>query len=172
MRRVGDDKKLKAMSLKVEMGFNMAGEIRGEVVDGFMEPRIFMGGAEVKGAELGKIDMAQQNSAISPMDLVNRVRHVHEGQTFKITMFDPFRGMKNPFINEFLKHMTVPALIAEVTTDPLVWDEQDVACYLIEYREIGKDVSARTWIRKRDGLVLQQQSAHLGYDMTLTRMPK
>jgi hypothetical protein len=172
MHRISDDKQLQAIAIKFELGPKLVYELRGEVEDGAMEPRLFQNGVQLKGFELGKVDMTQQASIVTPMNLVNRVRNVREGQTWKITMFDPFRGIKNEFVSQFLKHMTVPALIAEVKVATLDFENQYIPCYKIEYREPGKDVSASTWVRKIDGLVLQQQSAHLGYDMVLKRILK
>ena len=53
----------------------------------------------------------------------------------------------------------------------MTWGKKEVACLVIEYREPGKDVSARTWVRKSDGLVLQQEANHLGFAMILQRVP-
>ena len=42
----------------------------------------------------------------------------------------------------------------------------------IEYREPGKTrVVARTWVRRRDGLVLQQEASHEGMNVVLLRDP-
>ena len=67
--------------------------------------------------------------------------------------------------------MTVPMLEAEVIVDALPWHGQDapVTCYRIDYHEPGKKVTARTWVRRRDGLVLQQEAEHQGRRIILQR---
>jgi hypothetical protein len=172
MNRVNEEGKLQALSVKFDLESRQAVEIRGEVVDQTLTPRLFHNDDEIKFLDLGTVDMTDQPNVVNPMNLVNRLRGLRGGQTWKITLFDPFRGMKNQFVNDFVKQMMVPALIAEVTSDTLLWDRQEVECYKIEYHEIGKDVTARTWVRKTDGLVLQQESEHLGFAMVLSRMPR
>ena len=54
--------------------------------------------------------------------------------------------------------------------DTLKWDKKEVVCNVIEYRELGKEVAARTWVRKSDGLVLQQE-ASFGFELVLRRVP-
>ena len=50
------------------------------------------------------------------------------------------------------------------------WDNRAVPCLVIEYRK-GKEITARTWVRKSDGLVLQQEASNLGFEMILQRKP-
>jgi hypothetical protein len=172
MDRINYEGKLQALTIKFALEMGATGEIRGEVVNQALEPHLFIEGVEQKFVDLGKIDMTQQGNVINPMILVNRLRGLYEGRTWKIPMFDPFRGINLPVAGGLIKQMAAPpSLIAEVKTDTLTWDRREVACYKIEYHEAGKDVTARTWARKNDGLVLQQESAHLGFEMVLQRMP-
>ena len=170
--RINEDFKLQGLSIKFTFESGLIAEIRGEVANQSLEPRLFIDDAENKLFQWGKIDMTQQGSVVNPMRLVSRLRRLAEGQTWKITMLDPFRGITLPVGGDLIKHMSAPpSLIANVTTDNLKWNKKEVSCYKIEYHEPGKEVTARTWIRKVDGMVLQQESSHLSFEMTLERIP-
>ena len=172
MYRVTEEGKLLAFSTKSEVGFGdmstLKVGIEGDVVNGVCVPRVLLNNTI---HPLDQIDLPQQGSIVNPMHLVNRLRKLRVGQTWRITMVDPLRGVTNKFMGDFGKGMTISALIAEVKTDTLKWDRKEVLCYTIEYREPGKEISARTWVRKSDGLVLQQEANHLGFDMVLKRVP-
>ena len=58
---------------------------------------------------------------------------------------------------------------AEVAAETLSWRNQEVPCFRIDYREPGKRVTARTWVRRQDGLVLRQEAEHLGKELILER---
>ena len=63
-------------------------------------------------------------------------------------------------------------MIALVKADMLVWNHKDVVCHVIEYHDdANKEVVARVWARKRDGLVLQREVSVLGRELKLQRVP-
>ncbi len=178
--RVNEDGKLKSLSAKfgVNIGkdpeaFPVANtliEMQGEVEDNMLEPRFLI---EKKLFSFGKIDMSEQGSIVNPMLLVNRVRGLRDKKSWKITMVDPFRTVIGKFLPALVQQSTaVTMLIAEVRTESLFWDNKLVACYVIDYIEPGKiDVTARTWVRKLDGLVLQQEANRDSFDLVLKRVP-
>jgi hypothetical protein len=180
--RVSEDGKLQAISVKSwfhlgndrpAFGVNdMMAEVQGEVEGNTLEPRLLYNGVEQKLFSFGKIDMNEQGSVVNPMLPVNRLRGLRDGRTWKITMFDPFRGMTGGLMKALVKQSaTVPTLIAEVSSDTLFWDKKLVACHKIEYYEPGKEVTARTWARKLDGMVLQQEASRDSFDLVLKRVP-
>lgn len=142
--------------------------IKGEIIDGQFEPIFFSSGFEHK---LDKLDVSRQGSIVNSMHLVNRLNGLYDGRTWKIPKVDPFEGLKAKY-GGLLGQITGPFdLIAKVRTDTLSWDRKEVACYKIEYHEADKDVSARTWVRRVDGLVLRQEATVLGKAMVLQRIP-
>lgn len=179
--RVTEEGKLKALSAK--FGINLAREavvalpdtiveVKGEVIDNQLEPKILHDGKEMNLFSFGKIDMTEQGNVINPMLLVNRLKGLREGKSWRITMFDPFRGTTSKFIPKLVEQSaSMPVLIAEVKVDTLVWSDSTVPCYKIEYYEPGKEVTARTWARKRDGLVLQQEANRDSFELVLKRVP-
>ena len=146
-------------------------ELRGEVANNQLQPRLFQNGVELKILEFNAIKLDRRDHIVNPMHLMNRLRGLREGQTWKIPQLDLLSSVKNKVIADLAKQgMTVPVLIAEVKPGSLRWDGRDVACHKIEYYEPGKDVTARTWVRKLDGLVLQQE-ANFGFEMITQRNP-
>jgi hypothetical protein len=168
MYRVGKDGNLRSISAKAVVktaGVELDVGVEGTVENGFLEPRIIGMFAQ----KLDKIPMKQQGNVLNPMHLVNKLRGLREKQMWKIPLLDPLASLKDKFIAA--QGGSMPVLIAEVKSDSLTWDRKLVSCYKIEYYEPGKEVVARTWVRKTDGLVLQQEASHLGFDMVLQRVP-
>jgi hypothetical protein len=177
MYRVTEDGKLVAVATKVSLNLSknrnilaqpdLSFGIQGDVVDSIFSPVVTIEGKEF---ELDKVNMPQEGSIINPMHLVNRLRGLRAGQTWKINMIDPFRGLRDKFMGDLATGKRIPALIAEVKAESLTWNKKEVACLVIEYREPGKEVIAKTWVRKSDGLVLRQDADHLGFKMILERV--
>lgn len=178
MYRVTDEGKLLAVSTKASITLDRQKPafaqpdfivgIQGEVIDDIFEPTVLFPGFEHK---LDKIPLRQQGSIVNPMHLVNRLRGLRPGQTWRITMLDPFRAVTEKFGGDLGKGLTPPTLIATVKTETLTWDRKEIACCVIEYHEPGKEITARTWVRRSDGLVLQQEASQLGFEMILQRVP-
>jgi hypothetical protein len=170
MDRVSEDSKLMAMSMKVALlTYNL--EVKGEVIDQKLKPRLYWDEVEYKAIKLGEIDMTKQPNVVSSLKLVSRLRGLHDGQTWTETTFDPASGIKDQFAADLFKQMRTPSLIAQVKTTTLTWDKKEVDCYLVEYHDAHKDVVARVWVRKRDGLVIQREVSVVGKDLTLKRVP-
>ena len=145
----------------------------GVVKDGEITPRLLADGKEVPLGE-GKVAISESGSVLNPMQLLNRVPGLAEGRRWRMPMFDPmkaFQGFKVfAAVLPVAEKMSTPHLDAEVVADTLEWNGDEVACYKIEYRKPGElDPVAATWVRRRDGLVLQQQSNSGLMEMTLTR---
>lgn len=172
MNRVTDDGKLLALDYKFVLANVATFEIKGKIMNQNLEPHVFVNGVETKMLDLGKIEIAQQGNFVSTLSLVNRLRYLHEGQTWKVNSFDPSSTIKKLGGGDFFKMFAVAPLIAQVKTGTLHWDDRDIACYKIEYHEAGKDVAARTWARKLDGLVLRQEASLFGMNMAFERMQK
>src|SRR5829696_3654452 len=129
-----------------------------------------------------KVPVAGQGSALNPLHPVNRITGLSEGRRWRIALFDPtavdLGKALGPEIGGLLKtveSVRIPVLEAEVTTDTLAWDGDEVPCFKVEYREPGKqELLAATWVRRRDGLVLQQHSKNdlLELELTLRRVPR
>jgi hypothetical protein len=176
MYRVSEDQKLLTVTTKL-VGKLLLGnsdftlEMKGEVINDELQPRLFLNKDEIT-LDIGKIKFVQKGNFVNPMHLLNRLRGLREGKTWTINLPDLQGGANNEFMGDLIKRVGGPSvLIAEVTTDTLAWDHKEVACYKIEYHEPGKEVTVRTWVRKTDGLVLQQDTSQFGFDLVLQRIP-
>jgi hypothetical protein len=171
--RVSEDGKLLAISARFGLQHDTVLELKGEVVNNILEPHLYRDGSEWKLIDLGKIDLSRQGSVVNPMHLMSRLRGLRAGQSWRIHRLDPLSGVQNQLVNQLGKQgVAVPTLIAEVKLDTLHWNRKEVPCHKIEYYEPGKEVTARTWVRKLDGLVLQQEASHLGTEMITQRIPE
>ena len=172
MYRVTEKGKLEAMAAKfnlstfgAKLNFGMPEvvEIQGEATGDELPLRLLIDGEENKIIALGKIDLRRQGNVVNSMHMVSRLRGLRVGQTWKIT----FLKLPSPTGENSLS-----SLIAEVKSDRLPWNKREVACFKIEYYQPGtEDIAARTWVRKLDGLVLQQQAHELGFELTMQRVP-
>jgi hypothetical protein len=61
--------------------------------------------------------------------------------------------------------------VVEEETDTLSWETKDVECLVIRYQEStgDREMTARTWVRTTDGLVLQQEASLRGTTLLLKR---
>jgi hypothetical protein len=140
-------------------------EFKGKVREGFFHPQVVIHfGSKPKALDfLEPVRVSGHGSIMNPMHLLNRVAGLHAGQRWVIPLLDPV-GPVAPGAQ-----VTIPKLEAEVHADTLTWAETEVPCFRIDYREPGGDLKARTWVRRRDGLVLQQQANHEPLELLLIR---
>ena len=175
--KVGDEGKLRSMATKVSASFKIVtdlpivAEIKGEVIDDQLQPHLFINGKEEKLPDFSDVKLQQKGNLVNPMHLLNRLRGLRDGQTWTIAILDPMEGIKKKLPEFLVKQIGATSLIAEVSVATLEWNRREVTCFKIEYHERGKDVTARTWVRKLDGLVLQQESSQMGIDLVLQRVP-
>ncbi|MCI0637608.1 MAG: hypothetical protein L0Y72_01870 [Gemmataceae bacterium] len=139
-------------------------EVNGVVEDGMLATKLFVLGEEQRLLPIQPVKAP--GNVLNPMHLLNKIPGLREGQSWLIPLFDPLSaGLPG-------HGMTISQLEAAVSAVKLKWGGTDVACYRIDYREPGKKVTASTWVRSRDGLVLQQAAFHQGMDLTLVREVK
>jgi hypothetical protein len=171
--KVSEEGKLMSVTVKFvgklgKPGFTL--DLKGDVVNDELHPRLLFNDEQTP--DIGKIKFVQKGNFVNPMHLLNRLRGLREGRTWTINLPDIQAGVEHPLFRDLIRKIGGPSvLIAEVTTDTLAWDHREVACYKIEYHEPGKEVTVRTWVRRIDGLVLQQDTSQFGFDLVLQRIP-
>jgi hypothetical protein len=163
---------------RVKIEPNIVG-IEGKVENGWFVPRLEVPFApELSQNPLLKLDpvkVSREGSVLNPMHPLNKLTGLYEGQTWRIPLVDPLSGLAAA--NALGSGPSLRYLNAEVSAADLEWKElvhkewevTDVPCWRIDYAESGKRPCARTWVRQRDGLVLQQEATHEGLDMILKR---
>jgi len=148
-------------------------EMKGRVEQGALVAELYFNHEKLDLGEL-KVPIARQGGALNPLHPLNRLPGLSEGRRWHITLFDPLSALSRalPEFQQAVEGMGVRELVAEVTLDTLAWDGNDIECFKIEYRTPGDDdLVASTWVRRRDGLVLQQHSSHGLSELTLRRSP-
>jgi hypothetical protein len=182
MTREGDLKE-QTMSGKVEVLVGQAKfegtiEVRGVVNNG-----ILTGRGELKSSFIdfaGDIDPVpvQRGQPLNPLQPVNRIANVRGGQQWIVSEYNPLQDALGSLFRKQLAKTHIPlgeakpkeTLIAEVSATPqnLQWQNQDVACWVIEYRR-KQDAIARTWVRASDGKVLRQEAFEGGETLAFDR---
>jgi hypothetical protein len=165
--------KLRERSTKPPVMPEMEFSFEGEVQDDALQPKLLFNGQPQTLFELKPIPVARHGNVLNPMHLLNRLPGLRTAQRWRIPMLDPFSGQGDAVIGGLANQgLTIPVLEATVVDGTLEWGGQEVPCRVVEYHEPGKEVTARTWTRRRDGLVLQQEARHAGYEFVLTRVPE
>jgi hypothetical protein len=123
---------------------------------------------------VGKAAFVQRGSVLNPMHpAVNRIPGLSPGRSWRIHLFDPvdmLQGVIGKLVPGFGEGSSIPILDATVKTDTITWGSEETPCFLIEYAEPGEPVKARTWVRRRDDAVLQQEARHAGMSILLQRV--
>jgi hypothetical protein len=167
--RVDKDGNLK--ELQAELGVVLGrdewlGEAKGVVKDDLllMSRQVSVGGVPVdlSGFQPKPIAVPAHGSILNSMHLLDRIPGLRVGRSWEVPLLDPLSLV-------LLNKTTLPSLIAQVHQDQLVWQGQSVRCYRIDYAEPGKSVTARTWVRMEDDLVLQQEAGHKEMELMLIR---
>ena len=144
---------------------DLKAEVKGKVENGVLTPHIYINGVKPDLAMLNPspINVAGHGNVLNTMHLLNKIPGLKEGQWWKVPLLDPLGAIMPG------KNLTIPMLVAEVATAELAWQGQQVACFRIDYSEPGKRATAHTWVRRSDGLVLQQEGKHRDMELVLVR---
>jgi hypothetical protein len=168
------DGDLRALEVKanVVLGiFPMDVSVDGKVEDGIFAPAIRIEGLAMKDPRLPKLDpveVAGHGSVLNPLHPLNRLGGLRDGQRWLQPVIDPLLVVIYS-ASPLNLQPPVRRLTAEVEPGVLVWHGEEVPCWKIGYREAGQKESARTWVRRSDGLVLQQEANQGGMELVLQR---
>jgi hypothetical protein len=154
----------------IEVGFD------GKVEDGMFTPVIRISGIDMGNMPLPKltsVPVTGHGNVLNPMHPLNRLRGLREGQRWVQPLFDPLVAAVNSLGTSLGLGMQVAQrqLHAEVDPALLAWNGAIIPCWKIEYRQPGEKISARTWVRRSDGQVLQQEAMNAGTSLILQRIP-
>jgi hypothetical protein len=108
-----------------------------------------------------------RGAVLNTLQPLNRITGLHEGQTWRVPRLDPLETVLAALTPG--QSAATHYLNAEVHADTFAWHDKDWPCWRIDYSEPSHRTSARTWVRQRDGLVLQQEARHDKEEMVLRR---
>lgn len=151
-------------SLEMEM------HMEARVENGELIPELFFEKEKLALGDL-RVPMKEHAGAINPLHPLHRLPGLRVGRCWRIALLDPVSAIGKA-LGGPVEGLSMPELHAEVKGDTLAWNDEDVPCFKIEYRKPGEpEPVAATWVRRRDGLVLEQRASHSLAEMTLRRKP-
>jgi hypothetical protein len=127
-------------------------------------------GQPVPLPKLNPVPVAAHGNVLNPLHPLNRLRGLRAGQHWVQPMVDPLLLAVSSSVSSLLTPPAVGQLDADVEPTVLRWNDVEVLCWRIDYRERTAKVAARTWVRREDGLVLQQEASHAGMELILQRV--
>lgn len=161
---------------------NLEADIHGEV-----KGEELFSDISLKSAALGKdwtmeldpMPLSKAGNILNTMHPINRITGLHDGRSWQVPVIDPIELAVSSLPKKLNLPLSLPSLsgnqrnrflLAEVHAASLPWDEVDIACWRIDFAEPNKTPQARLWVRRSDGLVLQQESSVMGKTMQMKRM--
>jgi hypothetical protein len=143
--------------------------VAGKVDEGLFKPVVTVEGVDVKQLSLPQlkpVPVAAHGNVLNPLHPVNRLRGLRAGQRWAQPVVDPLAMS----VSSLLAPPALRQLSAEVQPGVLFWNDAEVLCWRIDYRERSDKIAARTWVRREDGLVLQQEASDAGMELILQRL--
>jgi hypothetical protein len=168
--------------------FSPRGQVTGSVRGGrlYAEGDVVLLGHK-QALQFDPVELSGHGTVLNPLHPVKRIAGLKPGQTWQVHLFDPLAllsgarlagGEKNanPLLQLALQAIggNEPGQFTRLTAtvlsepQPLDWDGRPVPCLVVEYRG-GRDMTARTWVRRDDAVVLQQEASFKGDRMLLKR---
>jgi hypothetical protein len=179
MYRINRDGELRELSADIvasvdvpiaPQAVSLKAHVDGQVQGRRFEPRGWVewpGGR--KDLQSEPVALSAYGAVLNPLQPVNRILDLRPGQRWRMPLVDPLGAAVNAAMPGFPSGPRVLDAVVLPEIQSLSWDGHDVPCLVIEYSG-DSDVSARTWVRESDGLVLRQE-ARQGDLLILERDP-
>lgn len=143
--------------------------LEGDVKDGMLHSRFLMDGLDPKMFQPNPVPVPGSGNVLNPMHLVNKIAGLEVGQTWKLPLFDPLAAGISGIP---LGGHALTELSAHVEAGDLLWTAEMVPCHLIAYHGPNGNLHARTWVRRSDAVVLQQEAFYGAMELKLVRNSK
>lgn len=154
-------------------GIEVEGDLVGSIEDGKIQPVLTakVAGQAVAAPKFEAVAVDDNGSILNPMLLLHRLPRLREGQRWRVPLVDPIKmfAVQGPMGKLPLPENRDPFLDAQVVADTYSWHGADVQCLRVDYRPPGKDIVARTWVRRLDGLVLAQEAKQGEFEFSIQR---
>jgi len=143
-------------------------ELSGDVVDGRFSGRYHV---EVEGVlnHSGNVSVpvSSQGAVLLPLHPLKHIYGLRPGQRWRVPVVDPLDDLQAALLPGGQRDPIYLDARVLAEPQPLSWGNQQRECLVIEYS--GEEMSGRTWVRRPDGLVLQQEVSKSGDTWTLRR---
>jgi hypothetical protein len=111
--------------------------------------------------------VSSQGSVLVPLHPVHHIRGLRPGQTWRLPVVDPLDDLLAAVVPGGQRDTSYLVATVLPESQPVRWGNQDHECLVIEYT--GDEMSARTYVRRWDALVLQQEVTKSGETWILRR---
>jgi hypothetical protein len=153
------------------------GHLDGPVKDGSFRPHLWGSLQGAEGArDLDPVPVSARGSVFNPLQPVNRISGLRRGQQWRMPLVDPMQEVISVAGSVFIPFLKTHESATRILQAEVLRDTQTLrlrnqmeseVCLVIEYS--GDDLSARTWVREIDGLVLRQEVTKNGLELVLER---
>jgi hypothetical protein len=131
-------------------------ELSGDVTNGKFNGTYHV---ELEGVvnQSGKVSVpvSSQGAVLLPMHPVKHIHGLKPGQRWRVPVVDPLDDLLAAVVPGGRRDPTYLDAVVLPESRHLTWGNQEQECLVVEYT--GEEMSARTWVRRSDGLVLQQE---------------
>jgi hypothetical protein len=166
-------------------GYAVTGHVECPVRDGFFRPegRVNLLGQQQE-LKFDPVEVSGRGNVLNPLHPVNRIDGLRPGRSWQVSQFNPMavlasariegKNGNDPLVQTLTSLLRGQEQFRKLNatvlegTQPLTWDDHEERCLVVEYRDA--DVSARTWVRQKDGTVLQQEVGLGGDRLVLKRV--
>jgi hypothetical protein len=128
----------------------------GEVHNGQFTPNYEL---DLIQGTLKPVAVSSQGSVVMPLHPLNRISGLRPGQEWRVPVFDPLDDSLASITGSETRTRFLRAKIRPAE-EMLAWNKVDTPCLVIDYQEESgyteDKISAETWVRATDGLVLRQ----------------
>lgn len=153
--------------------------LEAEVVGNQLVPHLYRYAEDLRGEPGGyrrlqefpvpwqAVPVPERGAVLNTLQPLHRLTGLHAGQTWQVPHVDPLETILAALVPG--QAQAPHYLQAQVIEDQWPMLHPPVPCWRIDYTETGRKLRARTWVRQRDGLVLQQEAYYQGASMVLRR---
>jgi hypothetical protein len=113
------------------------------------------------------VPVSSQGAVLLPLHPVRHIHGLRPGQRWRVPVVDPLDDLLAAVVPGGQRELTYLDARVLPETQHMMWSNQDQECLIIEYT--GEELSARTWVRRSDGLVLEQEVTKSGDTWVLRR---
>jgi hypothetical protein len=148
--------------------------VGGEVAGGQFRPHYEIETPKRKFAgSLPPVAVSSQGSVVMPLHPVGRIGGLKAGQAWRVPVLDPLGEALGSLGGGGAGRVRFLRAAVRPRAEVIHWNGADTRCLVIDYEEENQfqddKMSARTWVREADGLVLKQEAELSGNTWVMTR---
>jgi hypothetical protein len=169
--REGELKGLSADISASMVAVKLEGHMHGEVQDHQFFPHVSVSSPTSLEWGLPSVKLSSGGTVLNPLQPVNRIWGLRKGQTWRVPLVHPLFDAVSAELAAIVNFKTSEPRFVDATVLPkthmLEWKHEQVPCLVIDYA--NDEMTARTWVRESDGLVLRQEVEEHGIKLAMQR---